>query len=187
MKNHTPHVLLNSIIILFVLMMCNPAGAQFIYFSVVGAQGGTFDGEVTQAGLEGKFQAMKYEYEVMIPQQAASGRAGLGGKRVHGPVKLTRKMGKGSPLFFSALLVNDALTVEIDFLEASRSGKTLFTHKVTLNNAKVVGIKHVTEPVGSRGVMFVLEELSFMFGEILTESFPSGQSATDNLQQGARR
>ena len=188
MKNQTPHVLLNGIIILFVLMMCNPVGAEDIYFSIDSAQVGQFKGEITQAGLEDKFKALKYEYELMIPQTSPSGRASLGGKRVHGPVKLTRKMGQGSPLFFNAILVNDALTVTIDFLIPSRSGKKLFSHKVTLNNAKVVGIKHYTEPVaGGRGAMLVLEELAFVFGAIEVKHNISGQTANDNVQQGARR
>jgi type VI secretion system Hcp family effector len=131
MPNQTPHLLLKGIVILFLLMIGQPAGTEDICFSVKSAQSGQLEGEVTQAGLEGKFQAIKYEYELMIPQAAASSQASLSGKRIHGPVKLTRKIGKGSALFFNALLVNDVLTVTIDFFVPSRSGKMVTFHKVS--------------------------------------------------------
>lgn len=187
MQNPSQHLLFKGIVILFVLMICHPAGAEDIYFSVTSAQSGQLEGDVTKAGLEGKFQAIKYEYELVIPQAAASSHASLGGKRVHGPIKLTRRVGKGSPLFFNALLVNEVLTVTIDFFLPNRSGKMMNSHKVTLNNSRVVGIKQFTEPIGDRGAKLVFEELTFAFGGIQMQHILSGQSAQDNVQQGARR
>ena len=184
MKTHKSHLVFLCLIMLFGLMMDTVVEAEEIYFSVQGSASGQFPGEITQAGLEGTIKAIKYESELTTQQSSAA--RGVG-KEALGPVKLTKKMGAASVSFFTALKVGEILTINIDFFSPSRSGKTLNTHKVTLKNARVAGIRQFSEPIGQvLGPMVVLEELSFAFGDFEMKDMLGGSSSQVNPSRRIR-
>jgi len=175
MKTHKSHLVSLCLIMLLGLMLVNPVGAEELFFSVEGSQSGKFPGEITQAGFEGTMKAVKYESELTTQQGSVAGRVGMA---VHGPIKLTKKMGAASLSFFNALKVGEMLTITIEFFSPSRAGKIVNTHTVTLKNARVAGIRQYSEPIGQvPGAMVVLEELSFAFGDYEMKDMFGGASS----------
>ena len=130
---------LAGLAILLSMTLVNTVKADEIFFSVKNNQGVSFPGEVTQAGLEGKLQALKLEGE-FIPKGGSVGDARGKQGGIHGPIKITKKLGAASPAFYRALSQGTTLKVILEFWRPSRSGKSGNSHRLTLNNALVTGI-----------------------------------------------
>ncbi len=178
MRNDHFRPTLMYIFFLALLLSFSPAGATEIFFTVKDKQGKAFVGESTPAGFAGKMQAVKYEGNLTLDQDNASGRSSPTRRGIQGPIKLTKKLGEASPSFHQALTTGKFLTVVMDFTSPSRTGKVTSTHRMILNNALVTGIRQYSEPKGQKlGHMVVLEEITITFQNYeLTNTRPTPSS-----------
>ncbi len=109
--------------------------APEFYVSVTGAIQGPFKGELQTKGLEGKFAGLKFDYELVVPRDLATGQ--ISQKRQHKPIRIQKAWGPASLQFYSALLKNEPLSVTIDFLSQDPSGQMVLDHTVKLTGATV--------------------------------------------------
>ncbi|MDX1411930.1 MAG: type VI secretion system tube protein Hcp [Nitrospirales bacterium] len=188
MKNQVGLLTMKGFALLLLVITGSPAGGEEIFFAVQDRQGKSFVGEVTQAGFESKIQAVKYQSEFINYRESATGQIAQGKGTIQGPITLTKKLGAASFSFFKAMTENEILTVTIDFVSPHRSGKKVPTHSLSLYNAKVVGIKQYSEPMGPNlGFLTVLEEMTFSFENFEMKNLIGGTSPPTNILPPFRR
>ncbi len=177
-----------SLAILLTMTLSNTVGAEEIFFTVKNTQGVSFPGEVTQSGFEGKLQAVKFEGEFAQDGGSAGtpNRIGQGG--ILGPAKITKKLGAASPAFYQALKDGQHLKVTLEFWRPSRAGKVINSHRLTLNNALVTGIRNYSEPLGKQlGHMIVLEEVTISFQSFEMRDLLKNSTSSSSAPKPKRR
>jgi type VI secretion system secreted protein Hcp len=81
---------------------------------------GSWVGEDDQVGREGSSFIQSFEHKVEVPRDKTTGIGS--GRRIHGPVILTKRIDKASPLLYSALRNNEGLTVTIKWYRFVQGG-----------------------------------------------------------------
>lgn len=134
-------------------------------------------------------RGLRFCHEVSVPVAAGSGGGGGAmGKRVHGPVTITKEWGEASPQLFDLLVKGSHLpTVRMEFVGPGPDGQEEVRSVVTLGTALItkihryVGLSEPGDPRDARE----LEDVSFVYEKITVESIPGQTSAMDDLKTKA--
>ncbi len=143
--------------------------AQNIHVWVRGQNVGEVRGDstVTSMGREGSIEAFKLEYMVQTHREA-SGIAT--GERSHGPVTITKRIDRSSPILHQALCNNEELEVTIKFYRPNPigDGTTEHFYTIRLRYGRISSIKTISPSTFDESTANVpaMEEVSFVFGEI---------------------
>lgn len=125
------------------------------------------DSTVTSMGREGSIEAFKLEHTVEIPI-GTSGSAE--GERSHGPIKITKRIDRSSPLLHLALYTNEELDVTIKFYRPNPAGDGTTEHYYTigLRRARICSIKTINPDTINESTASApaMDEVAFVFGEI---------------------
>lgn len=160
--------------------------AYEFYVSIEGKLQGKFKGDSKRKGFEDKITGLGFAYDVKSPRDTASGQAT--GKRMHGPVIITKEWGAATPQLFQALVENEVLrTVLVEFVRADESeGDEHVYHTIKLSNASVAEIRQYTGNLssGMDKEFRELEDISFTFGRIEIENVDGKTIADDDRSTG---
>jgi len=110
-------------------------------------------------GQSQALSALKFSYGVTSPTNLSTGMAS--GMRQHKPIMITKEPSAASPLFFSALITNEALTIMIQFVRQNAQGQNVVQQGIALTNAKIINF---LQYVGDDGRW--LEDVEFTFQNI---------------------
>lgn len=155
--------------------------AYEFYVSIEGKMQGKFKGESKRERFEDRSTGLGFAYDVKSPRDTASGQAT--GKRIHGPVIITKEWGAATPQLFQALVENEVLrTVLVEFVRTDEKGEEYVYHRVKLSNATVSEIRQYTGNLSS-GMdtnFHELEDISFTFSRIEIENVDGKTIADDD-------
>lgn len=148
---------------------------------------GSWVGEDDQIGMEGSSLIQAFDHDINIPLDTATG---LGvGRRQHGPVTLTKRIDKASPLLYAALVRNEGLTVTVKWFRYTQGGGGGQVHYYTilLEDARLVGMKEFFPPVMDQRMesWSHQETLKIRYRRITWTWEDGGVTATDDWQQTA--
>jgi type VI secretion system secreted protein Hcp len=139
---------------------------------------------VTSEGRQDTIEGLKFEHRVHIP---SSGTRLESGRRVHGPVVITKRFDKSSPLLYKALCNNEVVEATIKFYRANPSGdgttEQFFTIK--LEEARIVSIQSRLPDTLDPGASNLpcSEDVSFFYGKISWTYEPGGVEHIDHWSQ----
>ena len=102
---------------------------------------GSWVGEDDQVGREGSSLIQSLDHRIDIPTDPNSGMPT--GKRKHGPVVLTKRIDKASPLLYNALTKGEGLTVTIKWYRYVQGGGGGQVHyySTLLEDSRIVWMK----------------------------------------------
>ena len=125
--------------------------AYEFYLTIDGTTQGKFKGESPKQGQTQKIPGLNFQYEVISPRDAATGRAS--GKRQHKPITFVKEWGAATPQLFQALVSNEVLkTVKFEFLQIDKgTGQEIVFYTIQLTNASVSAIKQFTDAPSGEG------------------------------------
>jgi len=163
--------------------------AYEFYVSVKGKKQGQFPGESPRKAYDTKIPCLAFDYAIESPRDAHTGQAS--GKRQHRPVQITKEWGKTSPMFFQALVNNEALDeIKMEFVKTDPKGAEIVHYQITLTNATVSSLHQFVESVrreatGGSGpaTLMELEEISFTFDKIELEDILGKTMGNDSWTQ----
>jgi len=146
---------------------------------------GSWVGEDDQVGREGSSLIQGFEHKVEIPRDKLTGLAS--GSRQHGPLTLTKRIDKASPLLYNALKNNEGLTVTVKWYRYVQGGGGGQIHYYTtaLTQARVCAIRQwfpitVDKATSDFGHQ---EQVSFSYQAITWTWEDGGVTGTDDWQQ----
>jgi type VI secretion system secreted protein Hcp len=150
------------------------------HLELQGEKQGKIDGTCDMKGREKTILVFAMNQEIHMPRDPQSGLPS--GKRIHGPMTLTKEFDKASPKLYQALCTGEHLKLKLKWYRVDKAGKEqhYFTH--ALENAIVVSIKPYmpiaflkeNEPYRH------MEELSFTYSKIKWTWEPDGIEAEDS-------
>jgi type VI secretion system secreted protein Hcp len=136
------------------------------HLEIQGETQGKIEGTCDMAGREGTIIVYAMDQLIHIPRDPQSGLPS--GKRVHGPMTITKEFDKASPKLYQALCTGEHLTVTLRWYRIDKAGNEehYFTH--SLEDAIIVSMKpympiaflEENEPYRH------MEELSFTYRKI---------------------
>lgn len=151
------------------------------YLTVEGQQQGKIDGSTKVKGHEGKILVQAVEHLVEIPKSPQTGLPT--GKRVHGPMTLTKEIDKSSPKLFQALTSGEQLkTVRFEYMRISPKGTEENYYSVALENAILTNIRSWTPNclVSENQQIGHMEDISLTYEKITWTYEPDGIEAEDS-------
>lgn len=151
------------------------------YLSLEGQNQGKIEGSSKVAGHEGKILAQAVEHTIEIPKSPQTGLPT--GKRVHGPLTLTKEIDKSSPKLFQALTSGEQMKdVVLEFMRISPKGTEEKYYTVKLQNAIITSIRSWTPNCLAQGnqQMGHMEDVSLTYEKITWTFEPDGIEAEDS-------
>jgi type VI secretion system secreted protein Hcp len=154
-----------------------------IHLSVEGETQGKIDGSCTIQGRENTILVEGLEHNVSIPRDPQTGLPA--GKRIHGPLTITKVIDKSSPKLFQALCSGEHLKeVKLEFYRISKQGKEEKYFTTKLQNAIVVSVRpwipNVLQKENSD--LQHMEDVSFTYEKIIWTWEPDGIETEDSWQ-----
>jgi type VI secretion system secreted protein Hcp len=152
------------------------------------ADGKVIEGESTQLSLgrEKTIECVYFQQGVKTSREAGSAKAL--GRREHLPIFLRKRICQATPLLLKALTENAKLEAEFQFFRPSPAGDgtTEQFYSITLKEARVATYKLTSPDVLSPTATAEppLEEIEFVFGEIVWTWKPSGLEHQDSWASG---
>jgi type VI secretion system secreted protein Hcp len=137
------------------------------HMTVTGEKQGKIEGSCDQKGREGTILVQGVDHTIHIPRDIQTGLAT--GKRVHGPLTVTKVVDKSSPLLYQALCTGEQMKdVTIKLYRISKAGTEEHYFTTTLVNAIVVSMRPyipncLDKSTASLGHM---EEISFTYQKV---------------------
>jgi type VI secretion system secreted protein Hcp len=137
------------------------------HLTLTGEKQGKIDGSCDMKGREGSILVYAMNHDVTIPRSPTDGLAT--GKRVHGPLTITKEFDKSSPKLYQALCTGEHMkTVTLKWYRITKQGteEHYFTH--VLEDAIIVSIKP-SMPItllASNEPYRHMEEISFTYKKI---------------------
>ncbi len=153
---------------------------NLVYAYLQGQRTGEILGEVTTAGREGLHAVLAYSHEVVVPYDAATGKAT--GRRQHQPFRIVKLINRGSPLLLQALANNETLTtVRIDLWTMGLAGKYVHVATYELANARIVSLRPwmPNKSDAATAGYTPAEEVAFTYESITVTFVDGGITATD--------
>ena len=151
--------------------------------TITGASQGIFKGESLLPGEANQSIGLGFSYEVNATLDPNSGLPT--GKRVHSPIKITKKVGVASPQIFTALVNNEGITeARFDFYQTNAAGVKDIVYTVRLSSAHIVDVTQQLDPVSAPGQPLdgiEYETVSFTFGKIEISDPVGQESASDDI------
>jgi type VI secretion system secreted protein Hcp len=142
------------------------------------------DSTITSMGRENSIEAFKFESSVRTSREASSGMAS--GERIYGPVTITKRIDRSSPILHAALCNNEVVEVTIKFYRPNPSGDgtTEQFYTIELKGGRISSIKTLSPNCvdDSTSNLPAMEEVSLVFGEI-TWKYSSGDANTEHTDQ----
>jgi type VI secretion system secreted protein Hcp len=142
--------------------------AQPFYMSIKGTkQGNITERAGEQEGHENEILCQAFEHVVNVPTDVSTGLAA--GKRIHGPMTITKNVDRSSPQLYNALVNNEILTeVVIKHYKTDPTGTLLNHFTVKLENATVKAIRASAPNYldSSKEQFTYTEEVSFTYQKI---------------------
>jgi type VI secretion system secreted protein Hcp len=157
------------------------------YVLIEGTKQGMFANESARNNHASRVVGLNFDYLVTVPRDPATGISR--GKRLHGPVVMTKEWGAASPQLFQALVSNELLkSVVFEFYQNSSQGEEELATTIKLTNATVTDI-HQYSPSATNATggklsganRRQLEDVSFTFGSIEIQHVPGKTMATDQM------
>ncbi|MRR57179.1 MAG: Hcp family type VI secretion system effector [Deltaproteobacteria bacterium] len=153
------------------------------HLTLSGEKQGKIDGSCEMQGRENTILVYGMSHDVTIPRSPHDGLAT--GKRVHGPLTITKEYDKSSPKLYQALCTGEHLKdVTIKWYRITKQGteEHYFTHK--LEDAIVVGISP-SMPVtliAANEPYRHMENISFTYKKIKWTWEPNGIESEDSWE-----
>ena len=145
--------------------------------------GSQIEGESTQHTLDRDKTIECVSFEETVKTAREAGSAMATGRRQHGPIVITKRIDKSSPLLMKALCDNQQLTAEFKFYRPNPSGDgtTEQFYTIKLDNARISEIKKLVPDTLSPALHAAppLEEIQFVFHTINWTFNPTGAQHED--------
>lgn len=151
------------------------------YLSVNGQTQGNIEGSCTIEQHENKILVQGVDHTIEIPKSIQTGLPT--GKRIHGPLTITKEIDKSSPKLFQALTSGEQLTdAKLEYYRISAQGKEELYYTVEIKNAIVTAVRKYTPVclVVENKTMGHMEEVSFTYETIIETFTPDGIEAQDS-------
>lgn len=151
------------------------------YLSVTGQNQGKMEGSCEVAGHEGKMLVQSVDHTIELPKSMQTGLPT--GRRIHGPLTITKELDKASPKLFQALTSGEQLTeVKLGYYRISPKGTEELYYTVELQNAIITSIRKYVPMCLDPDVreMGHMEEVSFTYETIIETYTPNGIEAQDS-------
>ena len=138
-------------------------------------------GNVHQAGHENEILVQSFSHEVTIPRDPQSGQPT--GKRVHKPLRVSKRFDKASPLILTALTTGEVLTsCTLKLFRTSTAGAQEHYYTIDLEDAVIVHV-HMTmadcqDPAMEHSTH--MEDVYFTYRKITWTHEVSGTSGSDD-------
>jgi type VI secretion system secreted protein Hcp len=146
--------------------------AERIHLKLKGNKQGDIKGDSSQVtdNRKDSIEVTFYEQAALVPTERGS--AGTTGRREFTKLKIQKNIDSSSPLLWSALVNNEALTGEFSFYRThAGDGHVQQFYSVKIEGARIVGLKQVSPDALDRGdqVRDPFEEVEFVFNKISWE------------------
>ncbi|AOJ73472.1 MULTISPECIES: Hcp family type VI secretion system effector [Burkholderia] len=151
------------------------------YLTLEGQTQGNIEGSVDIQGHEGKILIQAVEHTIEIPKSPQTGLPT--GKRIHGPMTLTKEIDKSSPKLSQALASGEQMkSVALEFYRILKEGKEEHYYTVKLENAILTSIRSWTPNclVLDNKQLGHMEDVSFTYEKITWTYVPDGIEAEDS-------
>jgi type VI secretion system secreted protein Hcp len=151
------------------------------YMSVEGQTQGNIEGSCSIKQHEGKILVQGVDHTIEIPKSIQTGLPT--GKRIHGPLMITKEIDKSSPKLFQALTSGERLTsAKLEYYLISKDGKEELYYTVEIKNAIVTAMhKYVPNCLDPQNkTMGHMEDVSFTYETIIETYTPDGIEAQDS-------
>jgi type VI secretion system secreted protein Hcp len=151
------------------------------HLTLEGENQGAIEGSCDMEGREATILVYAFDHDVHIPRDPQSGLPS--GKRIHGPISVTKEFDKASPKLYQALCTGEHMknvTIKWYRIDPTGSEEHYFTH--TLEDAIIVGIEPYVP------VVFIkenepyrhMEKVSFTYKKLKWTWEPDGVEAEDS-------
>ncbi len=151
------------------------------HLTLEGNNQGAIEGSCTIAGREGTILISAIEHTVDIPKSPQTGLPT--GKRVHGPLTLTKEVDKSSPKLFQALCSGEQMSnVQLDMYRISPEGSEELYYTIKCENAIIVGVRTwMPNTLDAASETFGhMEDVSVTYEKIIWTWAPDGIEAEDS-------
>jgi len=119
-----------------------------------------------------------------VPRDNARVAGASSGRRVHGPVVITKPVGAASPQFFTAMTTDESLkSVVLEFVRTDSTGAEEVFYTIKLSGASVSRFRQYASLPGggSAGGLGLLEEVAIAFQRIEVVSKDGATAAVDDV------
>jgi type VI secretion system secreted protein Hcp len=154
-----------------------------IHMTLKGKTSGDIKGGCTQKGREGSIIIFAIDHDILSPRDIATGLPT--GKRQHKPIRITKEIDKSSPLLYSVLVHNEALTeVIFKFWKPSAAGKENQYYTIKLTNGNIASMKTFFPNmlVAENTKLPHMEEVSFTYQKIEWTFTDGGFTSEDDWE-----
>ncbi len=158
-------------------------------FLFLKAGGSDVKGESTikSQGRENSIECYTFDSEVLTHREAAS--AVTTSRRVHKPIRITKRIDKSSPLILKALTTNQAIEGTFKFFRSNPAGDGTSQHyySVNITNARVASVKQLSEVKNDAEDLGLpaMEEITFVFQDIRWTYEDGGVEHNDSWKEQA--
>ena len=151
------------------------------YLTLSGQTQGKIDGGCTIKGHEGAILVQAVDHTIEIPKSIQTGLPT--GRRIHGPLTITKELDKASPKHFQALTSGEQLTsAKLEYFRISPQGKEELYYTVEIKNAVITSMRkfvpNCLDPLNK--TMGHMEEVSLTYETIIETFTPDGIEAQDS-------
>lgn len=151
------------------------------YLILEGQNQGKIEGSTKVKGHDGKIMVQAVEHVIEIPKSPQTGLPT--GKRVHGPMTLTKEIDKSSPKLLQALTSGEQMkSATLEFYRISPKGTEEKYYTAKLENAILTSIRSWTpnclDPEHKQ--MGHMEDMSLTYEKITWTFEPDGIEAEDS-------
>jgi type VI secretion system secreted protein Hcp len=152
-----------------------------VHLTLTGEKQGKIDGSCEMQGRENTVLVYALDHAISIPRDP---NTGLGsGKRLHGPLTITKMYDKSSPKLYQALCTGEHMKdVNLKYYRITKQGTEEHYFTTTLEDAIVVGmepympitLESSSDPYGH------MEKVSFTYKKIKWTYEPNGIESEDS-------
>ncbi|MDE2120783.1 MAG: Hcp family type VI secretion system effector [Betaproteobacteria bacterium] len=151
------------------------------YLVLEGQNQGKIEGSTKVKGHEGKILVQAVEHTIEIPKSPQTGLPT--GKRVHGPMTLTKEIDKASPKLFQALTSGEQMKdVTLQYMRISPKGTEEVYYTVKLQNAIITNVRAWTPICLAQENQQIghMEDVSLTYEKVTWTFEPDGIEAEDS-------
>jgi type VI secretion system secreted protein Hcp len=150
------------------------------YMTVEGEKQGNIEGNNTNVGHEKEILCHALDQVIKIPFNELNGQPG--GKRIHGPISITKSFDKSSPLLYQSIANGEQLSkVVLSFPRIVEQGLEEIYFTITLTKATIVKIRPTMQIVFDDNLRRYdhMEEISITYAQIEWRWEPDGIVSMD--------
>lgn len=143
------------------------------------------DSSITSMEREGSIECLSFEDSVRTAREASTGLAS--GERTYGPITITKRIDKSSPLLAKALCQNEEIEGLFKFYRPNPAGDgtTEQFYTIEIKKARVASVKRespdVIDPASASAP--ATEEIGFVFGHVRWTYEPDGIEHIDDWSE----